>query len=68
MNPKNIELIHRSFKIQALSFNSASMNFTGKDYPDDTISSVQPKETDIMLEIAAGTCACGRVFLWQRFN
>ena len=62
MKPKNIELIHRSFEIQAPNFNSASMNFSGKDYLNDTISSVQPKESDIMLEIAAGTCACGRAF------
>ncbi len=62
MNPKNIELIHRSFEIQAPNFNSASMNFSDKDYLNYILSSVEPCKTDIMLEVAAGTCACGRAF------
>lgn len=62
MNPKNIELIHRSFEIQAPNFNSASMNFSDKDYLNYILSSVKPCKTDIMLEVAAGTCACGRAF------
>lgn len=62
MNPRNIELIHRSFEIQAPNFNSASMNFSDKDYLNYILSSVEPCKTDIMLEVAAGTCACGRAF------
>ncbi len=60
--PQNIELIHRSFEIQAPNFNSASMNFSGKDYLNYILSSVEPYKTDKMLEVAAGTCACGQAF------
>lgn len=62
MKAKNLELIHHSFEIQAPNFNSESMNFTATDYLNYTISSVEPGKTDIMLEVAAGTCACGCAF------
>lgn len=62
MKTNNLELIHHSFEIQAPNFNSESMNFTAADYLNYTISSVEPNKTDTMLEVAAGTCACGRAF------
>ena len=62
MKPENLDLIHRSFEIQPPNFNSKSMNFTAADYLNAIVSSVEPNQTDTMLEVAAGTCACGCAF------
>lgn len=37
------------------------MHFSKKEYLDHVASRVAPRETDAVLEVAAGTCACGRV-------
>lgn len=62
MIPKNLDAIHHSFEIQAPNFNSTSVNFTKKEYLDYTLASVSPSKTDTLLEVAAGTCVCGRTF------
>lgn len=62
MIPKNLETINRSFTVQAPNFNSKSVNFTKKEYLDYTVNAASPAGTDIVLEVAAGTCACGRAF------
>ena len=62
MIPKNLETINRSFTVQAPDFDSKSVNFTKKEYLDYTVDAAGPAGTDMVLEVAAGTCACGRAF------
>lgn len=62
MEPSNIRKIRNSFGIQAQSFENTSMNFSKKEYLDYTIFRVKPASTDSVLEVAAGTCVCGRSF------
>lgn len=60
--PENLETLNRSFAVQAPNFDSKSVNFTKKEYLDYTVDAASPAGTDIVLEVAAGTCACGRAF------
>ena len=60
MIPKNLETINRSFTVQAPNFDSKSVNFTKKEYLEYTVDAAGPAGTDMVLEVAAGTCACGR--------
>lgn len=62
MKPENIEKINHSFEIQAPNFESKSVNFTKEEYLNYTISCVAPCKENALLEVAAGTCACGRSF------
>ena len=62
MKPDNLNTINRSFQIQASNFESKSSNFTKASFLDYTISCVKPDSTDTFLEIASGTCVCGRSF------
>ena len=36
------------------------MNFSNKDYLNYAAARIKPQSTDAVLEVAAGTCACGR--------
>ena len=62
MKPANLEAIQHSFTIQAPNFESQTVNFSKEEYLNYTISRVAPKGQDSVLEVAAGTCACGRSF------
>lgn len=62
MKPANLSQINQSFEIQAQNFESKEVNFTKEVYLDYTLSCVAPDNRDMMLEVAAGTCACGRFF------
>ena len=62
MKPANLEAIQHSFTIQAPNFESQPVNFSKEEYLNYTISRVAPKGQDSVLEVAAGTCACGRSF------
>jgi ubiquinone/menaquinone biosynthesis C-methylase UbiE len=62
MKPENIEKINRSFEIQAPNFESKSVNFTKEEYLNYMLSCVAPCRENMLLEVAAGTCACGRSF------
>lgn len=62
MKPENTEKIQNAFTIQSEHFETHKANFTKKEYLDYVISEVQPQETDSVLEVAAGTCICGRSF------
>ena len=62
MKPENIEKINHSFEIQAPNFESKSVNFTKEEYLNYTISCVAPCKENTLLEVTAGTCACGRSF------
>lgn len=62
MKPENLEIINKSFDVQAADFESRSLNFSKEDYLKYTLESVEPKNTDTFLEVAAGTCVCARSF------
>ena len=62
MKPVNFTDINHSFEIQAENFESTELNFTKEEYLNYTLSCVAPDKQDMILEVAAGTCACGRAF------
>lgn len=62
MMSKNIETIRRSFTVQASNFDSKTVNFTKKEYLDYIVAATSLTKTDIVLEVAVGTCANGRAF------
>ena len=55
-------MINRSFETQAESFESKSLQFTKEEYLKFTVDAVCPSASDDFLEVAAGTCVCGRSF------
>ena len=55
-----IEKTQKSFSAQAENFESKNMNFSKQEYLDYTIKAISASKTDHVLEVAAGTCACGR--------
>ena len=60
MKSANQTEIKKAFTKQAAGFESSKMNFSNKEYLEYAVSKIQPKKTDSILEIAAGTCICGR--------
>lgn len=62
MKPDNLAAINRSFGIQAPGFESGTVNFTKEAYLQGMLSHIVPNKQDVVLEVAAGTCACGRSF------
>lgn len=60
MKSSNQTEIREAFSRQAGGFESNRMNFSNKEYLSYAVSKIVPKKTDRVLEIAAGTCACGR--------
>lgn len=55
-----IEKIQKSFTTQATEFETDKLNFTKQEYLDDIIRSIGLPGTERVLEVASGTCACGR--------
>ena len=60
MISSNVKTIQKSFTEQAKNFETKSMNFTKQEYLKHMVSCVNPQNTDTVLEVAAGTCVCGR--------
>lgn len=60
MISSNAKTIQKSFTRQAKNFETKSMNFTKQEYLAHMVSCIAPKKTDTVLEVAAGTCICGR--------
>ena len=60
MKSANQSDIQKAFTQQAAGFESTRMNFTKKDYLDYAVRKISPTESDEVLEVAAGTCVCGR--------
>ena len=56
----NIEEIRKSFTDQAEHFNTERYHLSKAEYTDYMIEKVSPQKTDTVLEVAAGTCICGR--------
>lgn len=62
MKSENSAQIQKAFTQQAVGFESRSMNFSKQDYLDYAVARVAPEASDALLEVAAGTCVCGRAF------
>ena len=62
MKSEHTETIQKAFIMQSRHFETHKANFTQKGLFDHVVSEVQPKKTDHVLEVAVGTCICGRVF------
>lgn len=60
MKSENQNLIRTEFSKQAQGFESAEMNFSKQKYLDAIVSRLGLAECENVLEVAAGTCACGR--------
>ena len=60
MKSSNQAQIQQAFTQQAAGFESERMNFSKQDYLDYVVQKIAPSKTDAVLEVAAGTCACGR--------
>ncbi len=60
MISSNAKTIQKSFTEQAKNFETKSMNFTKQEYLEHMVSCVAPQKSDTVLEVAAGTCICGR--------
>lgn len=60
MKASNKEEIQRAFTQQAPRFESNKVNFTKQEYLNYMIKKMQPEKTAQVLEVAAGTCICGR--------
>lgn len=56
----HIKEINKSFSAQAENFETEKLSFSKQDYLDYTVDCMELKDTDIVLETASGTCACGR--------
>lgn len=60
MRSSNEQEIQRAFTQQAQNFESGRMQFSNREYLGYMVSKIAPDFTDSVLEVAAGTCACGR--------
>lgn len=60
MKSSNKAQIQQAFTQQAAGFESERMNFSRQDYLDYVVQKIAPSKSDAVLEVAAGTCACGR--------
>lgn len=60
MKSENMSEIQKEFTRQAAGFASSKMNFTKQEYLDYMIKHMALEPTDNVLEVAAGTCICGR--------
>lgn len=61
-NQEQIAAIHKSFKIQANKFDSDKYHLSKQEYQEYMIAKTAPSKEDNLLEVAAGTCICGRAF------
>ena len=60
MKSSNQAQIQQAFTQQAAGFESKRMNFSKQDYLYSVVQKIAQSKTDAVLEVAAGTCACGR--------
>lgn len=56
----NISEIRKSFEVQANAFDIQCSHLSNKDYLDYIVFKTKPSSNDNILEVAAGTCICGR--------
>ena len=60
MAEKNLEAVRKSFSRQAAGFDDPSRNFSRADYLRHLVEVLELGGDECVLEVAAGTCACGR--------
>ena len=60
MKPSNLNEINEAFTVQAPAFESSTYHLSKREYLDYTVRKTNPASTDTVLEVAAGTCVCGR--------
>lgn len=60
MKPINLAEIQNAFSAQAAKFDSGDYHLTKQDYLDYIVEKTAPSKSDKVLEVAAGTCICGR--------
>lgn len=60
MKPVNLKEINKAFTAQAAGFESKKLHLSKQEYLDHTVKMTASKKTDSILEVAAGTCVCGR--------
>ena len=60
MKPSNLTEINKAFTAQAAGFESQKLHLSKQEYLDYTVRMAAPQKTDSVLEVAAGTCVCGR--------
>ena len=58
----NIADIQKAFGEQAAKFNAAGYHVSKAEYSNYLVKRTKPQKTDNLLEVAAGTCICGRAF------
>ena len=56
----HLNKVQTSFTLQAAEFESPKMSFSKQGYLAHTIQNISPLGTELVLDAAAGTCACGR--------
>ena len=59
MKRSNLKEVRQSFSIQACGFENIS-NFTDESYMEHIRCCISPSKADSILEVASGTCLCGR--------
>ena len=59
MKRNNLKEVRQSFSIQACGFENIS-NFTDESYMEHIRGCISPSKADSILEVASGTCLCGR--------
>lgn len=59
MKSSNADKIKQSFTLQSNHFKAGKLNFSDKEYLDFMITHILPQKGNTVLEVAAGTCACG---------
>lgn len=58
----NIKEIQKAFGEQAQGFDAGNYHLSKAEYQEYMIKRTEPESTDNLLEVAAGTCICGRAF------
>lgn len=59
MKSSNADKIKQSFTLQSNHFKAGKLNFSDKEYLDFMVTHILPQKGNTVLEVAAGTCACG---------
>lgn len=60
MKPSNLKTINDAFASQAAGFDDTEYHLSKSDFLAYMIRKIKPESADNILEVAAGTCICGR--------
>ena len=62
MERNNIKDIQKAFGEQAQGFDAGNYHLSKSEYQEYMIKKTEPQSSDHLLEVAAGTCICGRAY------